>query len=57
MQIRKANLLDTERLIKMRWDFTIEDHPEKEQADVHAYEKECRRFLEEAIAGDRWHIW
>ncbi|GAK05556.1 hypothetical protein JCM19037_4064 [Geomicrobium sp. JCM 19037] len=57
MQIRKAEPLDTERLIKMRWDFTIEDHPEKEQADVHVYEKECRRFLEEAIAGDRWHIW
>lgn len=59
MEIRLATMEDIDQLIRMRWDFTLEDYPEMTQNSdgYDAFEKECREFLEKAIAGERWHIW
>lgn len=59
MYIRKAELKDIERLIKMRWDFTVEyDVSGKinESEYIH-FQKECETFLVNAINGQRWIIW
>lgn len=59
MNIRLATAEDIEQLIRMRWDFTLEDYPEMVQNanGYTSFEKECREFLVQAIAGERWHIW
>lgn len=51
MQIRKANLLDTERLIKMRWDFTIEDHPKKSKQMYTRTKRNAADFLRRQSRG------
>ncbi|MEF7564231.1 GNAT family N-acetyltransferase [Bacillus infantis] len=59
MQIRLAERKDIDQLIRMRWDFTLEDYEEGtfSEKDYPEFEKECRFFLEEAIEGDIWYIW
>lgn len=59
MNIRLATAEDIDQLIRMRWDFTLEDYPEMVQNanGYTSFEKECREFLVQAIAGERWHIW
>jgi GNAT superfamily N-acetyltransferase len=56
MNIRKAREEDIDALILMRWEFTFEHQPEV-QDDYGLFAMECRTFLEQAIRGDRWHIW
>ncbi|MFC5403114.1 GNAT family N-acetyltransferase [Cohnella soli] len=56
MNIRKATEGDITSLILMRWEFTLEHHPDV-QDDYDLFETECRAFLEQAIRGERWHIW
>lgn len=58
MQIRLADTKDIDQLIKMRWDFTLEDYPSaQEKSDYETFAKECRAFLESAINGSQWFIW
>ncbi|WP_059172393.1 GNAT family N-acetyltransferase [Bacillus sp. FJAT-27445] len=58
MRIRLAEKRDIEQLIKMRWDFTLEDYPAAAlESDYDAFELECRVFLENAMDGGRWFIW
>lgn len=57
MNIRFAELKDIDQLIRMRWDFTIEDDETKRSASFHDFEKECRVFLEQAIQNENWFIW
>ena len=57
MKIRLAEAKDIEQLIKMRWDFTIEDDESKKSASYECFEKECYSFLENAINSGRWFIW
>ncbi|MCU6712924.1 GNAT family N-acetyltransferase [Paenibacillus sp. J5C_2022] len=56
MIIREAREEDIDALIMMRWEFTLEY-----QSDVsdhyELFATECRVFLEQALRGDRWHIW
>ncbi|MDG0792997.1 GNAT family N-acetyltransferase [Cohnella ginsengisoli] len=56
MRIRQAHLEDIEALILMRWELTLEHQPETSD-DFELFAAECRTFLEEAIRGERWHIW
>ncbi|WP_217597815.1 GNAT family N-acetyltransferase [Cohnella sp. GbtcB17] len=56
MRIRRAYIEDIEALILMRWEFTLEHQPEMSD-DLELFAAECRAFLEEAIRGERWHIW
>ncbi|PYZ93389.1 GNAT family N-acetyltransferase [Salipaludibacillus keqinensis] len=59
MNIRLAEEKDISQLIKMRWDFTLEDDETgqiKETSFVE-FEKECRDFLENALKNDQWFIW
>lgn len=59
MNIRLATREDIDQLIRMRWDFTLEDYPEMVQDSdgYESFEEECGAFLEQAITGERWHIW
>lgn len=59
MNIRLATTKEIDQLVRMRWDFTLEDYPEMvgNSDGYESFEKECRAFLEQAIAGERWHIW
>lgn len=58
MQIRLANKTDIEQLIKMRWDFTLEDYPDMgTEVDYSSFEKECRGFLETAMESGKWFVW
>ncbi|RHW41478.1 N-acetyltransferase [Neobacillus notoginsengisoli] len=58
MQIRLAETKDIEQLIKMRWDFTLEDYPSaQEKSDYHSFTMECKNFLEQAISSGQWFIW
>lgn len=56
MNIREAGMEDISALILMRWEFTLEHQPELSD-DFELFAAECRTFLEEAIGGERWHIW
>ncbi|WP_316570841.1 GNAT family N-acetyltransferase [Neobacillus sp. YIM B06451] len=56
--IRLAEEKDIAQLIKMRWDFTLEDYPTAAlDSDYKLFEKECRAFLKKAIDGEEWFIW
>ena len=57
MIIRFAEEKDIEQLIKMRWDFTIEDDESKKDASYDHFEKECHAFLVSAINSGLWFIW
>ncbi|WP_280771621.1 GNAT family N-acetyltransferase [Salipaludibacillus daqingensis] len=57
MNIRLAEAKDISQLISMRWDFTIENDESKRNASFDDFEKECRSFLEKAMASDHWFIW
>lgn len=58
MKIRLANKRDIEQLIKMRWDFTLEDYLEMgEGVEFSSFENECRRFLGTAIDSSKWFVW
>ncbi|MFJ8064041.1 GNAT family N-acetyltransferase [Psychrobacillus sp. NPDC096426] len=59
MEIRLAVKKDIVQLIKMRWDFTMEDYEEKpfEDSDFEAFQLECQTFLESAIDSEDWFIW
>ncbi|MBS8263628.1 GNAT family N-acetyltransferase [Mesobacillus boroniphilus] len=58
MEIRLANNGDIDQLIKMRWDFTLEDYPEMgDGVEYSSFEKECRGFLETAMDSRQWFIW
>lgn len=59
MNIRKAELKDIERLIKMRWDFTVEydDKGKINNSEFIGFQKECKNFLVDALNGQRWVIW
>ena len=54
--VRLAQLDDVDELVRMRADFTFEDHAPTLPTNP-GYEEECRVFLEDAIAGGRWQIW
>ncbi|WP_159886077.1 GNAT family N-acetyltransferase [Paenibacillus puerhi] len=56
MNIRRAKEEDIPALILMRWEFTLEHQPEI-QDEFELFAVECRVFLEQAIRGERWHIW
>lgn len=56
MNIRKATTEDIDALILMRWEYTLEHQPGMSD-DFELFATECRVFLEEAIRGERWHIW
>lgn len=56
MIVRKARTEDIEALTKMRYAFTLEHQPEVRD-DYELFAIECRAFLEDAIRGERWHIW
>lgn len=56
--IRLAEREDFDQLIKMRWDFTLEDYPEMvEGKDFESFERECKEFLESAIDSGSWFVW
>jgi GNAT superfamily N-acetyltransferase len=58
MNIRIANKRDIDQLIKMRWDFTLEDYPEMGiGVNYSSFEKECRGFLESAMDSGQWFVW
>lgn len=58
MELRLAHEKDIDQLIKMRWDFTLEDYPKMgEGTEYSTFEKECGDFLEEAIGSGEWFIW
>ena len=48
MEIRLAEEKDIDQLIKMRWDFTIEDDYENkiQPSAFEDFKQECRTFLE-----------
>ena len=59
MIIRIATKEDIDQLIRMRWDFTLEDDLDgtlKTEAYSDFYE-ECYDFLWKAIQSDIWSIW
>ncbi|WP_079508586.1 GNAT family N-acetyltransferase [Mesobacillus jeotgali] len=58
MDFRLANKQDIKQLIKMRWDFTLEDYPKMaEGVAYHSFETECEEFLESSLDSGRWFIW
>lgn len=58
MELRLAQKTEIDQLIKMRWDFTLEDYPEMgKRSNYSSFEKECGDFLEEAMGSGEWFIW
>ncbi|NDI33182.1 GNAT family N-acetyltransferase [Chengkuizengella sediminis] len=59
MNIRLAGTKDIEQLIKMRWDFTLEDYPDKkiQDSDYNQFHEECESFLLNAFNNNHWYIW
>lgn len=59
VKIRKAQLKDIERLIKMRWDFTVEydDKGIINDTEFIDFHEECKNFLVDALNGQQWVIW
>ncbi|WP_231634440.1 hypothetical protein [Salinicoccus sp. YB14-2] len=60
MNTRLAVLKDIDQLIKMRWDFTMEDNDYAQrikEEDYESFKKECHQFLNAAIQSDNWFIW
>lgn len=56
--IRLAGKKDIDQLIKMRWDFTLEDYPSAAtESGYKAFEIEYKAFLANAIDGGDWFIW
>jgi GNAT superfamily N-acetyltransferase len=54
--IRIATLNDVDELIRMRWDYTLEEQPNAAFDEVE-FHQICRNFLERALSGGDWHIW
>lgn len=57
MKIRLAEAKDLKQLIKMRWNFTIEDDESKRNESFDEFETECQGFLEHALKSRQWFIW
>lgn len=58
MNIRLAERKDIDQLVRMRWDFTMEDYEDKlKESNFEAFHLECSTFLENAIESDTWFIW
>lgn len=58
MELRLANKKDIASLIKMRWEFTLEDYPEMGiDTSYGAFEEECAVFLEKALDSGEWFVW
>ncbi|CAM3726695.1 GNAT family N-acetyltransferase [Mesobacillus thioparans] len=58
MEFRLATKQDIQHLIKMRWDFALEDYPKMgEGIEYRSFEKECQHFLETALENGRWFVW
>lgn len=57
MNIRLAEAKDINQLIEMRWDNTIEFDESKKDASYEEFERECQKFLENALNSNQWFIW
>jgi GNAT superfamily N-acetyltransferase len=60
LTIRLAEHSDIPDLVAMRWDFTLEDHDHPElftSAEYLEFDKECKRFLENELGGEKWFFW
>ncbi|PGS56564.1 GNAT family N-acetyltransferase [Bacillus sp. AFS041924] len=59
MNLRLAKINDIDQLIKMRWDFTLEDDRSgrMKDCDYTSFYDECRDFLLSAIKSEQWYIW
>ena len=60
MEMRLAIQEDIEQLIKMRWDFTLEDEDYGFRVKEENYEEfrdECQQFLWKAIESNNWFVW
>ncbi len=59
MNLRLAEIKDIEQLIKMRWDFTLEDYETGriKENEYNNFYSECRDFLLNAMNSKQWYIW
>lgn len=59
MKLRMAEPSDIEQLIRMRWDFTIEDYPNIKTGneEYKAFEVECTEFFSRAFEAGNWAFW
>jgi GNAT superfamily N-acetyltransferase len=57
LTVRLATHADVEALVKMRREFTFEGVEPSEMISRSEFESDCRTFLLDAIASDRWQIW
>ncbi|NHM31908.1 GNAT family N-acetyltransferase [Neobacillus terrae] len=59
MIYRLAETKDIDQLIRMRWDFTYEDHKAKriDEGNYKTFYEECCNFLESALNSEEWFIW
>jgi len=57
--MRTAGSDDIVQLAEMRYDYTLEDHPELTVTDEQKrdYTDEMHEFLEEAIGSENWVVW
>lgn len=54
--VRLATINDIEELVQMRWDFSLEDYPDR-SANFEEFRAVCSDFLVKAIEGGDWYIW
>lgn len=58
MEFRLATKQDIQQLIKLRWDFTLEDYPKMgDGIEYRSFGKECEVFLDYALDSGRWFVW
>ncbi|PGL70408.1 GNAT family N-acetyltransferase [Bacillus sp. AFS055030] len=59
MKVRLAEIKDIDQLIKMRWDFTLEDYETGriKASEYNDFYNECRDFLLKALNSKQWYIW
>lgn len=57
MQIRVATVHDIEKLVQMRWDFSVEYDENISPNSSQDFGVQCTQFLSEASGGSQWKIW
>lgn len=56
MRIRRGHVRDIPQLIRMRYDFSMEDKPAQPEL-FDAFYEECEAFFQEMFASSRWSVW
>lgn len=55
MTVRRATTEDVAELVAMRWEMSVEQG--EARVDRASFERECKPFVRDALAGRQWTVW